>query len=82
MLAHSGIIISSGTLSVIVGSILTFMGLVVLGFIGFFLSRLINQLDENTESLKEVATLLAVLQSRVESLEHKTLIVSTKEEPT
>jgi len=67
-------------LGIIVGSVLTTLGLVVLGFIAFFLTRLIKQLDKNTDNLETVAKVLAVLESRVSSLEHKTVAIPTRTE--
>lgn len=72
--------ISSSEVNVIVGCILTFMGLAIIGFISFFLVRLIRQLDQNTLSLIKISELLAVLESRVTNLEHKAISVTTEED--
>lgn len=76
MLASTNV---SGDLAVtVVGVILTICGAMILAFIAFFLRRLVQQLDRNSDQLGHVAVILSQLEGRVTSLESKTTVIPVK----
>lgn len=73
----ASVTLDSGVITAVVGAVLTLCGLAIITFITFFLRRLVNQLDRNSDINESIGRSLVTIETRLTALEHKTSTVVT-----